>query len=86
MWLQLPIHPPFFHPKCLGGNAFDGNVSTYWISKCDPIPGSLAPIIWGDGLRFDGCEPEQVGVWNIPVDWLKKILKNGEKMPKKKFG
>jgi hypothetical protein len=60
MWLQLPI-PHFFHPKNDGGNAFDGNVSTYWISKCDPIPGSLAPIIWGDGLRFDGCEPEQVG-------------------------
>lgn len=40
-------------------NAFDGNVSTFWISKCYPIPGSLAPIIWGDGLRFDGCEPEQ---------------------------
>ena len=21
--------------------------------------GSLAPVIWGDGLHFDGCEPEQ---------------------------
>eukprot|EP00438_Fugacium_kawagutii_P034713 Skav216627 [mRNA] locus=scaffold3008:443582:458817:- [translate_table: standard] len=40
-------------------NAFDGNVSTFWIAKCDPIPGSLAPNIWGDGNRFDGCEPEQ---------------------------
>ncbi|CAJ1349729.1 unnamed protein product [Effrenium voratum] len=39
--------------------AFDGDVSTVWTAKCDPIPGSDAPEIWGDGLRFDGCEPEQ---------------------------
>eukprot|EP00913_Durusdinium_trenchii_P034544 g32317.t1 len=43
-------------------NVFDGNVSSFWIAKCDPIPGSLAPVIWGDGLHFDGCEPEQAYV------------------------
>jgi len=49
------VSPGIYHES----NAFDDNVSTFWISKCDPIPGSLAPSIWGDGLRFDGCEPEQ---------------------------
>ena len=55
-------HPQKTWWKSVAGNAFDGNVSSWWISKCDPIPGSLAPSIWGDGLRFDGCEPEQVPV------------------------
>lgn len=43
-------------------NVFDGNASTVWIAKCDPIPGSLAPVLYGDGARFDGCEPEQARV------------------------
>ena len=81
-------HPPFFSSKKSdGGNAFDGNVSTYWISKCDSIPGSLAPIIWGDGLHFDGCEPEQVGGLEfIPVDWLKKIQQMGKFRQRKMAG
>ena len=70
MW-KTQVLPSFSHH---GGNAFDGNVSTYWIAKCDPVPGSLAPTIWGDGLRFDGCEPEQVGK---PSRFWKDIASNG---------
>ncbi|CAK9066377.1 unnamed protein product [Durusdinium trenchii] len=39
--------------------AFDGDVRTTWTALCPDIPNSKAHEIWGDGVRFHGCEPEQ---------------------------
>ena len=40
-------------------NAFDNNVTSVWTARCPDVAGSKAAEIWGDGLRFYGCEPEQ---------------------------
>lgn len=43
-------------------NAFDTNLSSWWIANCSKIPGSISHLTHGIGGVFHGCEPEQAWI------------------------
>eukprot|EP00931_Biecheleriopsis_adriatica_P025063 TRINITY_DN15489_c0_g1_i1.p1 TRINITY_DN15489_c0_g1~~TRINITY_DN15489_c0_g1_i1.p1 ORF type:complete len:2718 (-),score=458.01 TRINITY_DN15489_c0_g1_i1:101-8230(-) len=57
-------------------NAFDGDVRSFWQSRCDPLPGSIAwklfKMSWPG--EYIGCEPEQAYLGIDFSDTLTEVL------------
>eukprot|EP00434_Breviolum_minutum_P005970 symbB.v1.2.005264.t1/scaffold286.1/size306100/3 len=64
-------------------NVFDNNVSSVWTALCPDVPNSKAHEIWGDGVRFHGCEPEQayIGI-EFQVATTVRCLRYFQKTPR----
>ena len=65
-----PYSPPQVSPSIYSErNVFDGNVSSFWIAKCDPIPGGAEPTERRTELTAPGGRGEASGM-GTTVRWL----------------